>query len=459
MRGRRNRRAGGRMLSARTVRAKSARPIGGDIQPSPWRDRSFVVFAAGNLANNIGDAIYAIAMPLLVYKLTRSLTAMSVLAALVPVTLLLGPLLGIAVDRQGSRALVVPGLAVQLAAALALNLVIAAGDPSLVAIIPLSALVQLGGAAYRQGWMAGVPAMFPEGPVRARGTLSSLYVSSTILGPMILGVSVGWLGYLGLLWVNLATFCAPIAVWMAGVHPPAERPAARGADDAGLRIWRDIVQGWVVIRQSPQVLRFTLAVLPLDFAASAGLTTLAIYYLRGHWHLAAGAVGGVFTAVSVGALAGSLAVSERTKFRLRPVLAIGTVGTTGCLLMMALPMLGTFVVALALFFALDSAVAAASDMLLVKFLPVAALGRTAGISRLIHGVPLVAGPLMIPLLVRLAGVQLTFVVLAALALTSVLFVLRHWAWWDAADRPVAASEAAASSRPDLALDKESSCVS
>jgi MFS family permease len=438
------------MQATKTSQAGSGQVA--DIQPAAWRDPRFVIFAAGNLVNNIGDAIYAIAMPLLIYKLTHSLIEMSAVAALAPATLLLGPLFGAIVDRYGPRVLVVPGLAVQLAAALALNLAIAGGSSALAGLIALSALVQAGGAAYRQGWMAGVPAMFPDTPVRARGTLSSLYVSSTILGPMILGITIGWLGYLGLLWVNLATFCAPIVVWMLGVHPPNVR---RDVPSGGkLPLWREIAQGWDVIRRSPQVLRFTLAVLPLEFAASAGLITLTIYYLRNHWHLAAGGVGVIFTALSVGALAGSLAVSERTRFRLRPVLAVGTTGAAACLLAMSLPVFAAFVVALVLFYALDSAISAAADMLLVKYLPHSAIGRAAGISRLIHGVPLVAGPLTIPLIVDMVGARLTFVMLAALALLSVVLVLRHWASWDTAHGAVSETRL-----PAFALDKESSCVS
>lgn len=452
------------MRAAKTPRAEPRQAAAHDRQPSAWRNRRFVIFAAGNLANNIGDAIYAIAMPLLVYNLTRSLAAMSVLAVLAPATLLIGPAFGVVADRRGSRVLVLGGLAVQLAAALALNLVIAAGYPSLALIIPLSALVQVGGAAYRQGWMAGVPAMFPDAPVRARGTLSSLYVSSTIVGPMLVGATVGWLGYLGLLWVNMATFCAPIAVWMMRVHPP--KPSARAADEgagdaaraARTGLWRDIAEGWDIIRRSPEVLRFIAAVLPMEVVASAGMITLAIYYLRDHWHLAAGGVGIVFTVVSVCSLAGSLAVSERSRFRPRQIIAVGTIGMTACLLAMALPVLGAFVAALAVFFGLNSGMAVASDMLLVKHLPPSAIGRTVGITRLIYGIPLVVGPLVIPLIVDLVGVRLALVTLACFALCSIVLMLRHWASWDAT-QPTPEAPPSGVSLPGLSLDKESSCVS
>lgn len=98
---------------------------------NPWRDRSFGVFAVGNLVNNIGESAYTVALPLLVYQLTGSLGAMAVLMAATPVALLLGPVLGAVVDRHGSRVLVVPGLLLQLVAAVCLNVLLLVDDAPL----------------------------------------------------------------------------------------------------------------------------------------------------------------------------------------------------------------------------------------------------------------------------------------------------------------------------------------
>ncbi|MGH3345222.1 MAG: MFS transporter, partial [Carbonactinosporaceae bacterium] len=260
--------------------------------PSPWRDRRFVIFAAGNLTNNIGDAIYAVALPLLVYELTGSLAVMSLLAALAPATLLCGPLLGAVADRFGARALVVPGLIVQLVAAFLLNLSATGEKAPLWALTLFGALIQIGGAAYRQGWMSGIPTMFPSNAVRTRGTLGSLYVASTIIGPAIVGVGLSWLGYLGLLWLNLATFVAPIVVWWLGIHPPP--PVAR-TDPGGFRIHHEVAEGWRIIRAHRRFFQCTMMVLPIDFISSIGTLTLATFYLRDRWHVPADDVGTIFT--------------------------------------------------------------------------------------------------------------------------------------------------------------------
>ncbi|MFG2908990.1 hypothetical protein ACGF13_28450 [Kitasatospora sp. NPDC048286] len=69
------------------------------VEPAPWRDRRFQVFAAGNFANNLGEAAYKVGLPLYVYDLTGSLATMFLMAALAPAMLLISPWLGAVVDR------------------------------------------------------------------------------------------------------------------------------------------------------------------------------------------------------------------------------------------------------------------------------------------------------------------------------------------------------------------------
>lgn len=203
--------------------------VGDSAATAPWRDRRFVVFATGNFVNNLGEASYKVGLPLFVYELTGSLTTMSLLAALAPFMLLLSPWLGAIVDRWGPRVFVVPGLLIQLAAAVALNLAVLAGHAFTAALFFLGALVQLGGEMYRTGWITGVATMFPRNAARYRAVLSSLFVTSNIVGPLLVAVGVGLVGYLGLLWFNAATFLAPIAVWLMGIH---RRPRSGGETTA-----------------------------------------------------------------------------------------------------------------------------------------------------------------------------------------------------------------------------------
>jgi MFS family permease len=396
-------------------------------EPAPWRDHRFLVFAAGNFVNNLGEGAYKIALPLYVYEVTGSLAVMSVLAALSPATLLLSPWLGAVVDRWGPRVFVVPGLLVQLAGGVALSLNVLVGRPSTAALFVLAAVVQLGGEMYRAGWMAGVPSMFPRSPGRSRAVLSSLFVASNIIGPLLVVVLLGPFGYVGLLWFNTTTFLAPIAVWLVGIHPPSrQRPASGGFLLGG----RDILDGWRVITAEKRVLYVKLTALPLHFASGIGVLAFMIWYLRDQVHLGASGVGAVQAVANVGALAGSMMIAALASVRTRMVLAASAVGMTGALFAMALPVAAVFVVCMVVFFSLRSAMTATSEMIIVKYLPVGVVGRAAGVFNLIDGVPILVAPLLILLVQRTFGATAVLVFLGVVAAGSMSLLAMFWHRWN-----------------------------
>ncbi|WP_018587548.1 MFS transporter [Salinispora arenicola] len=414
----------------------STRP---EIEPSPWRNSRFRAFAAGNAINNIGESVYDVTLPLLAYELTGSLAVMGVLAAMTPATLLLGPLLGGAADRWGSRVLVVPGLLVQLVTALAMNLVALRPQAPLWLLIVLAAILQVAGATYRVGWMTGVPQMFPAAPVRSRGTLSSLFVATTIIGPVIVASTIGLVGYRGLLWINLATFVAPLVVWFLGIHPP---PIKHKTADSGRRRGFGLGEGWVAIRSSPPLVASLLVLFPLEFVMAAATPVLATYHMRDTVHLPAAQVAVVFGAMNVAALLGALSVSERKRFRPGPVLAATTVGLTIGLLCASVTVVWVMVAALLVYKFFDGAAGSTASMLSVHYVPDSVFGRASGLLRLAHGIPSTLGPILLLPLVQVLGTGNTFVVLGLVGLVPVVLLIGLRRYWNAGggSQPAPASE-------------------
>lgn len=395
-------------------------------EPSPWGDRRFLIFAAGNTLNNIGEAIYAVALPLLVYDLTGSLALMSVLAAAVPATLLLGPWLGSFVDRWGPRVMVLPGLIVQLAAAVVLNVTGLGRGTAIGLLFALAVLVQLGGVVYQTGWMTGVASMFPANPGRARGSLGSLFVATRIAGALLFALSLHRLGYLGLLWINVATFLAPIAVWCLGIRPP--RPRATAARSAP-RILPSMAEGWRILRRSRAIVNATAIEVPLAFVSSVGTVTLAMFCLRDSWHLGAGTVATILMVSRVGGLAGTLVVSQRRELAARSAYAITTVGAVACLFAMAMHVLSVQVAALVLMSALQGARAVTGQMMVFTYLPGSAIGRVSGFLNLIEGIPMFVAPLVIPAVAAGIGIEHTFAALGAIGVAAVFWLARSWLDW------------------------------
>ncbi|GAA2986187.1 MFS transporter [Actinokineospora diospyrosa] len=382
----------------------------------PWRDRRFVIFATGNFLNNLGEGAYKVALPLYVYELTGSLATMSLVAALGPLMLLLGPWLGAAADRFGARLLVVPGLLVQLTAAVALNLAAGADRLPMWLLFTLVAFVQLGGELYRTGWITAVPHMFPDNAARSRAVLSSLFVTSNVVGPLLVAAGLGWVGYLGLLWFNTATFLAPIVVWLIGVHPPrVER-----VDGPRPGLTRDIVEGWRIVRGTPQVFRLEMMSLPLQFASGIGVLAFLVWYLRDHAQVPAQTVGVAQAAFNIGALVGSLYIAARAKTRPDRVLAACAFVMTGALFAMTIPATPVLIAVMVVFFTLRSAMTAVTAMIMVKYLPATVIGRAEGLFNLISGVPTLAAPLLIPLVQQTLGAQAVLVFLGLVAALSLL---------------------------------------
>ncbi len=388
---------------------------------SAWRQRRFRVFASGNALNNVGEGMYALALPLLAFQVTGSLQTMALLAATYPLVLTLGgPLLGAVVDRFGPRWLVLPGLTLQFAAALALNLLLLSGPPPLWALFAAEVLVQTGAVAYRAGWMAGLPSMFDD-VARARGALSTSYQATVVLGPALAAVLVGPLGIRGLLWLNLLTFLAPVVVWARGV-----RPKAIGAATSAGRwsLARDLREGWATLRASRQAYVLMLVLVPMNLTFGNGTVSLVLFYLRDDLGLSPGRTGAVLAVANVGALAGSAYVAERPRRDVGLVCVAGLLGSALCLFIVPLAQtVAVIIAALVLLYLLNSALEVAADMVLFSTVPPESLGRSVGFYRLVLGVPSVLGPLLIAALAEQAGARGAFLALGAVAAAPGLWLL------------------------------------
>ncbi|MDI3424238.1 MFS transporter [Streptomyces luteolus] len=403
-----------------------ARVLDTDVmsEASPLRNRRFVVFAVGNGINNIGEAMYATALPLLAYRLTGSLGIMTALAAAVPLAMLLAPSLGSVADRWGSRVLVVPGLLLQAASALVMNLLLQSGAASTASLCICTLLVAVGAAAYRTGWMTGVPRMFPDTPVRARGMLNSLFFATTLIGPVLVAGCLPFMGYSGLLWLNLATFFAPIAVWLAGVHPPRVSRVNRGKGHN----WK-LSQGWRAIVEDRRIFGMLIVQLVIGITCGAGLTTLVVFSLTHTWQQSDGTASVALTVMNASMLVGNLMVTQIKRLRPWVALSFGMAVRTASLLLLSVPSWPVFLVALALGGIGQGAVLSTVVMMRVKYLPEAVLGRASGLMWLITGAAALLSPVIAPLLTDAGGTRGAFLVLGLATSLGLWHLLRSRADW------------------------------
>lgn len=393
-------------------------------ESSPWRDRQFRLFAAGNLTNNLGEGMYGFALPLLALSYTGSLPTMALLVAVTPLIITLaGPLLGHVVDRYGSRVLVVPGLLFQLTASLVLNFALLAGPVPVWSLYVVEIIVQIGAVSYRAGWLAGIPAMFPRNSGRARGSLTVLFQTSLILGPALASVLVNPIGFTGLLWLNSLTFLAPLIVWFCGINPVAGQECYRVVS---VSLVDSLRAGLRIFARSGKMGTLAALMVPASFTFSIGTTTLFVFLTRHVLGASFTAIGITLAVANVGGLAGALITAEIPRWQIRTVAVLALSSATGCLALIAAGaglLLAT--AGLTLFYACDNVISVATEMEMFSSVTPELIGRATGIWRLATGMPSVAAPTVIAALNSILPPRAIFLVLAVISTMPLIWLLTH----------------------------------
>lgn len=201
--------------------------------------------------SGIGTMLAVIALTVDVYDRTESggWVAALLVADFLP-TIVIGLLLGPVVDRFSRKRLMIGADVVRLAAFVALPFAGGAGT-----IVALAAVVGLANGFFRPASYAGMPNLVEEADLPHANSLFQAADNSTwLLGPLIGGVLLAAWGpdvpYL----INAATFLFS-ALLIARI--PIERLRTEAAPTRGH--WRDLAEGFAVVRRSRAVLTVAVA--------------------------------------------------------------------------------------------------------------------------------------------------------------------------------------------------------
>ena len=267
---------------------------------SSLRHRNFRRYWIGLFLSNIGSWMQTVAQGWLVLRLSDSAFVLGLVTfgGSLP-ALVLAPFAGVAADRYDRRALLLATQSVQMVSALLL----AAGTFWGFATVPLVAALAVASGVANAYTTPSHHSLFldlvgPEDLINAISLNSMQFNLSRVIGPMIAGFAIAFFGEAGCFLLNAFSFVA-ILVPLALLPPmrPARGPA-RGA-------WADLLIG----------LRFALRdrLLPPLLVICMGLAvfgtpavTLAPLYARRLLDVGPRGLGGMLSAVGVGAVATAL---------------------------------------------------------------------------------------------------------------------------------------------------------
>lgn len=343
----------------------------------PLRHRGFRLLAIGQLASNLGDACYAVALPWYVLAVHGGpLLLGTVLVAYgVPRTVLLA-FGGAASDRWRPWTVMMASDTVRALGMVALAVAAGIGPANVAVLVPIAVVVGAGEGFFLPGSLAIVPTLLPDEDLQAGNALSYGGTElATLIGPALGGALVALVGPAPVFWADAATFVVSAAT-LAGIRsaravPVTAEPAAEPADRPGIR----------ALLREPVLLIVLITTVAANLGA-AGSTEVALPALaHGPLHTSAAGYGGLIAAMGAGGLIGTLAAGQAKRSG-RPAVVGSVSFLAGAVAMALVPYLGGAIpagVALLLFGALIGFANIVMITVFQRWVPPAVLGRVTGL--------------------------------------------------------------------------------
>jgi MFS family permease len=260
---------------------------------------------------DFGDGVRLAALPLLAAQLTRSPAAVAAVTAVQSLPWLMGPGLGVIVDRTDRRRLMVTVDATRAAiiAALAGAIVMHADG---LALIYLAAFTTGAGSALRNTAAATcVPRLVDSADLdRANGRLiAGQIVGSELAGP----AAGGWLfGLTAVLPFAVNAGALAIAVLLLLTLPGVFQPAQQGSARTRATVRQDLAEGLAWMRHHAEIRDLTVAAGVYSVMDAAWFSVLVLYVTQ-ILHQQPGAYGALLAVGAVGGIAAGAIGSRLTR--------------------------------------------------------------------------------------------------------------------------------------------------
>jgi predicted MFS family arabinose efflux permease len=325
----------------------------------PLRERGFRLLVGGQLASNIGDTFYAVALPWYVLADHGGPLLLGVVLAAygVPRTVLVA-VGGHASDRWHPWTVMMAADVLRAISVACLAVAALSGPAKAVVLVPIAVLTGAGEGLFLPGSFSIIPALLADSDLQAGNALASSGTQlATLVGPAIGGGVVALTGPTTAFAFDAASFVISAAS-LSGIRalklqardsqPMASSPADEvAAESSGLGSHRPSVQnqqGPLTLRQAVRSQRVLQVILVVTIAAnlgSGGLGEVALPALaHGPFHTGAAGYGALIAAIGAGALVGTL-VAGQTRRPHRPAIAASVAFLVEAVFMAIVPYLGS----------------------------------------------------------------------------------------------------------------------
>lgn len=214
------------------------------------RHRDYRVFFAGSMVTRMGEDMQEVAEDWLVFVMTGSPFLLGLVAFCKgPSRVLLAPIFGAVVDRVDRRKILIGVYVFQMTLAAIYGLLVGTKLIAFWQIVILAVLDGLVAPLSRVTRQTVIPDLVPQDSLVSAISLNSVGNNACqVVGPVLGGMLIVWLGIDAVFFINAAGFCA-IIFSLLSIELPR-----RSGERANLNIRKDIVEGARFMWHQPLIL-------------------------------------------------------------------------------------------------------------------------------------------------------------------------------------------------------------
>jgi predicted MFS family arabinose efflux permease len=402
------------------------------------RSRAFRLLASGQFVSNLGDGLYAVALPWYVLAHHGGPVLLGTVLACygIPRTSLI-MVGGHLADRLGPWRVMMGADVGRLAVAAALAALAATTQPALLTLAPIAFALGAGEGLFLPASFSIMPRLVADEELQSGNALLSAGTQlATFAGPAVGGAVVAAVSSAAGFGLDALSFgVSALTLWRLGATVAARSAAAAAASPAEARPAADTespggdpagqqppAPGFRAFIRRERVVPLLMAINIVANLGSAGATEVALPLLaRNHLHAGAGGYGALIAGAGLGALGGSLVATRLNGLR-RPATVAGFIFLAQAPVMVCLPLAPNLVlawVAFALWAGMNMAANVTTQTAFQRWAPPSLIGRLSGLL-------LTTSYGMFPISVALAGLIVhrfgpaSFFILSAVTMSATL---------------------------------------
>ncbi|RLQ95451.1 MFS transporter [Falsibacillus albus] len=288
---------------------------------SIWRSVPFVILLSNGLLLSIGNKIYELVLPLMMYEVTHSSVAMGTMrtAELLP-NLLFAILIGVIVDRMNKKLWALSMIGIQAVLLMAMSLLAMAHIHFVWVYYGLGFMLMTFNYGYFNTQVSLIKLSVPACQLTSANAKFSFIESMIgIMGPVFTGLLFLLARFSdGILIASFMYLISFFLIRMLNIIEPVH-----GKSDFSML--DELKEGWTAFRKNSILYKTTMVTILLN-SSFVVVSTTVIYFAKDHLHLDNSLLAILFSCAGIGGLASSLVANKfRSMFGLGKVLGISAI--------------------------------------------------------------------------------------------------------------------------------------